>query len=366
MRLPRFLIVLAAATAATASGQTPGASWFFAVSGDSRDCGDVIMPKIAHAIESRQPRAPVEFYWHLGDFRRMGSVDCDIAKRGDPSYDCRDRPKADPDDIARYNAAAWSDFLERQIAPFGKLPVFLGIGNHELYGGHTREQYRQTFARWLTQEPIEGQAGETWYHWVKNGVDFIALDNAEGSAFPPDEVVWLARILAADANNDAIHTIAVGLHAALPFSKSRNHAMDSTCAGRCSGSQVYDMLYRAQKLGAAHDKRKKVYVFASHSHFFEQNVYDTPEHAGQVLPGWIIGTAGAEHYGDTIDYGYLEVEARPDGTLLPRFREVDRETPPLLSGPEAQLLTDYCFTKNKRSHAGDDEWKGDCACGAVR
>jgi hypothetical protein len=126
------------------------------------------------------------------------------------------------------------------------------------------------------------------------------------------------------------------------------------------------MLYRAQNLTAAPEKRKKVYVFASHSHFFEQNVYDTHEHAGQVLPGWIIGTAGAEHYGDTIDYGYLEVEARPDGTLLPRFREVGRESPPLLSGPEAQLLTDYCITKNKRGHAGDNEWKGDCACGAVR
>jgi hypothetical protein len=84
-----------------------------------------------------------------------------------------------------------------------------------------------------------------------------------------------------------------------------------------------------------------------------------------VLPGWIIGTAGAEHYGDTIDYGYLEVEALPDGTLVPRFREVGRDSPPLLSGPESQPLTDYCFTQNKRSRT-DDEWRGDCACGAVR
>src|SRR5690242_14324513 len=40
----------------------PTGTWTFAVSGDSRNCGDVIMPAIAADSASHAPR----FYWHLG------------------------------------------------------------------------------------------------------------------------------------------------------------------------------------------------------------------------------------------------------------------------------------------------------------
>jgi len=40
-------------------------TWNFVVAGDSRNCGDLVMPAIA-----RQAKADgAEFYWHLGDFR---------------------------------------------------------------------------------------------------------------------------------------------------------------------------------------------------------------------------------------------------------------------------------------------------------
>ena len=43
-------------------------TWRFIVSGDSRNCGDVVMPAIAaQAIEKYQPA----FYWHLGDLRAI-------------------------------------------------------------------------------------------------------------------------------------------------------------------------------------------------------------------------------------------------------------------------------------------------------
>jgi hypothetical protein len=52
-------------------GKLPGVSWKFAVSGDSRNCGDVVMPTIAdNALKQK-----VEFYWHLGDFGKMSGVD---------------------------------------------------------------------------------------------------------------------------------------------------------------------------------------------------------------------------------------------------------------------------------------------------
>ena len=40
--------------------------------------------------------------------------------------------------ISKYFADAWPDFIQHQLVPFGDLPVFLGIGNHELVAPMTR------------------------------------------------------------------------------------------------------------------------------------------------------------------------------------------------------------------------------------
>jgi hypothetical protein len=370
------LVVSALAPVAGAQAPPP-ALWAFAVSGDSRDCGDLVMPKIARAIEGEAGGPPAELYWHLGDFRRMYDIDCDILKRRHPAYDCRSRP---PDQLDRFEMAdyldvAWDDFIERQLGGFQKTPVLLGIGNHELYG-RTRDDYRKAFRKWLLQAPIHEQRvldssrgiftteGSTFYRVVRKGVDFISLDNADENGFSREQLVWLARVLAADAADDSVKTIVAGMHAALPYSTSRGHAMDSTCAGLCSGQQAYDLLFRAQNLAGNPEKRKHAYVLASHSHYFLENIYDTPEHRGQVLPGWIIGTAGAQQYQETIQYGYTRMEVRPDGTLTVQFREVGAETPPLASGPGAKELTDFCYGINKRPPP-NDVFRGDCACGAA-
>ncbi|MGH9830318.1 MAG: hypothetical protein ACREDR_44485, partial [Blastocatellia bacterium] len=315
-----ILAIAAVSIAATASGSKPNrkqgtgqaGTWYFALSGDSRDCGDLIVPKIAESV--RHGKDPVSFYWHLGDFRRMFSMDCDVIKRQFPSYDCKSRPAGvlAPDAFTSYVGMAWDDFIERQLKPFGDLPVFLGIGNHELLSKKTRDDYRQKFQPWLTTKSIEDQRradssagitsseGDTYYHFFKDGVDFIALDNADRESFSPAQVLWMLQVLDRDNNDFAVKTIIVGMHEALPFSKSSNHAMDISCQGICTGQQVYDLLYRSYSMHGKH-----VYVFASHSHYFQEDIYNTPEHKGRVLPGWIVGTAGAEQYQQTIMYGYL-------------------------------------------------------------
>ena len=54
----------------------PPGAWQFIVSGDSRNCGDVVMPSIAaHSA----PYSP-SFYWHLGDFRAIYRFDQDYAQ----------------------------------------------------------------------------------------------------------------------------------------------------------------------------------------------------------------------------------------------------------------------------------------------
>jgi hypothetical protein len=377
-----FLALLAVFAAGPARGQepAPAGTWYFAVSGDSRDCGDLVMPKIARDVEVRRAAAPAAFYWHLGDFRRLFGPDCDMVKRDRPDWDCAARPESalGTDAMNRYLDAAWDDFLDRQIVPFGDTPVFLGIGNHELAAGRTRDEFRRKFQKWLASAPIHLQRireaamsppfysteGDTYYHFVQNGVDFLYLDNADGASFSAAQLGWLQTVLENDAKDPSIRTIVAGMHEALPYSKQRGHAMDASCQGLCSGEWAYDLLFRAQAIGG-----KRVYVFASHSHLFVADAFaGQPEHTGQVLPGWIVGTAGAQQYrqeGDPIQYGYVLVAVHPDGTLDVTFHEVTRDSPPVPTYKGAGPLTDFCFTRN-RTVPGNSVYTGSCACGQSR
>ena len=58
----------------SAVAQSTNATWSFAVSGDSRNCGDFVMPAIASSVKAEHDA----FYWHLGDFRWMSNPDQDM------------------------------------------------------------------------------------------------------------------------------------------------------------------------------------------------------------------------------------------------------------------------------------------------
>src|SRR6202044_805100 len=109
----------------------------FAVSGDSRNCGDVVMPAIAAGVK----QSSAAFYWHLGDYRAIYNFDEDM----------QHQPQniAKPLTISQYLSVAWDDFIQNQILPFATTPVFLGIGNHDTVPPKTREQFLIQFADWL-------------------------------------------------------------------------------------------------------------------------------------------------------------------------------------------------------------------------
>ncbi len=114
-----FVLLTLTLLAAALSAQRPEATsgtWKFAISGDSRNCGDIVMPAIAQGVRSDG----AAFYWHLGDYRAIYTFDEDYHHT---------HPQAT---ISQYFAAAWPDFIQHQLLPFGDLPVFLEIGNHEL------------------------------------------------------------------------------------------------------------------------------------------------------------------------------------------------------------------------------------------
>jgi hypothetical protein len=354
--LPQFAHAQSAPPASTVSAATPSTTWNFAVSGDSRNCGDVTMPAIAAGVAQDH----AAFYWHLGDFRKLSDFDEDM----------QHQPKniASPLSISTYLATAWDDFLQNQIATFGKTPVFLGIGNHELVWPHTREMYLIQFADWLDTPVLRDQRLSddknnhklvAYFHWIQSGIDFISLDNATDDAFDQPQLLWFERTLKLAGANPHIQTVVVGMHEALPDSISSNHAMDESEPGIVSGRRVYRDLLALQN-----DSHKRVYVLASHSHYYMDGIFNTEywRNNGGILPGWIIGTAGAIRYAlppnkteakaaETNVYGYLLATAKPNGEIDFVFRKLNESDIPasVVDIYKADFVR-WCFEKNSAAH----------------
>jgi hypothetical protein len=337
------------------AAQPPADStWKFAVSGDSRNCGDIVMPAIASGVLASRS----EFYWHLGDFRAIYTFDEDMvppASLGLP---------AKPLTISAYEAAAWPDFIAHQLVPFGSLPVMLSTGNHETIPPATLPLYLLQFADWLATPGLRAQrladnpqdhVLRAYYHWVNRNIDFITLNNAGTDQFDAAQLTWFQSVVNRDEKSDKVQTLVVGMHAALPGSLGDSHSMSNWAQGNVSGRQVYEALWHAQSV--AH---KKVYILASHSHYFMEDVFRTDAWKGKVLPGWIVGTAGAVRYrlpvgtvpgpkAMTDVYGYLAGTAAADGSIAFSFQQVHlADLLRVNQGKYAESLVRWCVDQNKQ------------------
>jgi len=342
---------------APAGGAPSTSLWKFAVSGDSRNCGDVVMPAIAAAVAN----SGANFYWHLGDFRRMSDVDEDIQHQ--PEH------LRNPLTIPEYREMAWKDFITSQLQPFGALPLYLARGNHELVSRQAADAdaaYVEQFTPWLDQPTLrvqrliddpEDRDMHIYYHWIENGVDFISLDNGP-SEFDLLQVTWFEKILANDLADPKVLTIVAGMHEALPESISRSHSMNQTQPGIETGRRVYRDLLDAQNQGHKH-----VYVLASHSHYLMEGIFNTPywrTHGG-VLPGWIVGTAGAVRYrlppqkssaktAKTNVYGFLLATVSPSGEIRFDFQLLnEHDVPTLVSARYTPQFVHWCFVQNSQA-----------------
>ena len=352
-----LLGIVSAAALAQSSGQNK--TWHFAVSGDSRNCGDIVMPAIA-ADASKHSAA---FYWHLGDLRAIYGADQDFVAEASQ--------QGQPTDLAAYEQRAWDDFIDNQLKVWGDVPFYLGIGNHEVAPPKSRAQFIQKFHAYLDRPDIREQRlkddkkatePSAHFHWMRDGIDFIYLDNATADQFDAAQMQWLKGVLDRDRKDAAIHTVVVGMHEALPESISINHSMNQFPAGIASGRKVYQMLLTMQN-----DAHKFVYVLASHSHYYMDGIYNTSywRANGGVLPGWIIGTAGAERYplppnaGDahaakTNVYGYLIATVNPEGkapgTIEFKFEELSEgQVPDNVVQRFGKSTVHECFIGNRRN-----------------
>ena len=286
------------------------------------------------AIAAGAARDRAQFYWHLGDYRAIYAFDEDIVHQ--PEH------LKKPLTIGDYESLAWQDFIESQLASFGSMPVFLAMGNHEAIPPMNRDELLPRFADWLNTPVIARQRLQddphdhrmkTYYHWIEHGVAFYTLDNATTDQFDPDQLSWFERVLARDSADRSVATVVVGMHEALPDSIAAVHSMSDFAAGTESGRRVYADLLRAQN-----EAHKRVYVLASHSHYFMDGIFNSQywrAHGG-VLPGWIVGTAGAVRYplpanikdaraAQTNVYGYLLATVAAFGRDSLRFREIGGE-----------------------------------------
>jgi hypothetical protein len=312
------------------------------------------------AQSARQHHA--EFYWHLGDFRAMYTVDEDMQQRYNSKLP-----------LEEYRRIAWSDFIANQIAPFQSVPVRLGIGNHELIGT-TQAEYLAQFGYWLdTPELRDQRVGDNpqdlvpkpYYHWKYRHVDFISLDNSGEDGFDEPQMSWFENILERDKKDGDVLTVVVGMHRALPNSNACGHSMNGDPAGGHpnsldSGRKAYTDLVKWKK-----ESGKRVYVLASHSHFYMEHLYDTaywrnPQH-GEVLPGWIVGTAGAKRYNlpdlpkdvlkktdaKTDVWGYLLENVHADGAIRFAFQKLGAESlPPAVRGRYGNKFVNFCLKEN--------------------
>jgi hypothetical protein len=356
MRIALLAVALAAAPAAHAAhaASSAGVTWRFAVSGDSRNCGDVVMPAIARGVK----KDGAQFYWHLGDFRAIYDFDQDmLAAHGGKLL------------IAQYQRSAWDDFIANQLMPFGATSVYLGIGNHELVPPMTRADYVAQFADWLDAPELRDQRLaddptdrrlKTYYHWKHGPVDFISMDNASAEQFDDSQLAWFERTLAKAKADPTVKAVVVGMHEALPNSFSCGHGMNDSAAGTESGRRVYrDLLQWSKETG------KSVRLLASHSHFVLGDLYATPywknskaEGRG-VLSGWLNGAAGAVRYALPPDlpagtfaktgvYGYLLGTVKSDGDVGFEFKEVRRQdVPEEIVARYGKKTVDDCFAGNR-------------------
>ncbi len=330
--------------------------WRFAVSGDSRNCGDIVMPAIANGVRAEN----AAFYWHLGDFRAIYRFDQDY-------WQTHLTPDPRAMLISNYIQNAWQDFIDNQLKAFGNTPVYLAPGNHEVIPPKTHEDYIVQFADWLDMPTIREQrlrdnaqdsTVHPYYHWIKDGIDFVTLDNSSNS-FDKPQLKWLKLLINRDTSDAAVRALVVGMHEALPQSISADHSMDQSAEGEDTGLQAYQALltFKAQS-------HKPVYVLSSHSHYFMEDIFNTGywrTHGG-ILPGWIIGTAGAERYklppnwhdakqAKTYVYGYLlaTVTDSRDDPIHFEFRQLsESDVPPDVSARYTPSLVHECWVENPK------------------
>jgi hypothetical protein len=254
--------------------------------------------------------------------------------------------------------------------------VYVGLGNHELLMrgplpadlDRSHDDSIQEFSKFMAGSKTG------YYRWKVRQVDFINLDNSRDAGFDPAQLEWLRARLGEDQADASIRSVVVGMHRALPNSLACGHGMNGNPGAPAkqnrttteSGREAYRYLWEFQRA-----TRKHVYLLASHSHFYMENIFNTPYWKNRAekqaatardtapLDGWLIGTAGAVRFrlpddlpreaaAITYVYGYLLATVAPDGEVAFEFKQITKDDlPGEVLDRYRKPLIDFCFLANR-------------------
>jgi hypothetical protein len=117
-------------------------------------------------------------------------------------------------------------------------------------------------------------------------------------------------------------------------------------------------------LKVRNNNHKRVYVLASHSHYFMDGTFNTDywRHHGGVLPGWIIGTAGAVRYALPSDaasahaamtnvYGFLAGTVDRHSRIRFDFQRLNEaDIPAAITARYTPEFVHWCFAQNSQAN----------------
>lgn len=233
----------------------------------------------------------------------------------------------------------------------------------------SHKDFTTKFAKWLGRD--------SYYDWRLGQVHFINLDNSFDAGFDDPQISWLEGLLKDDISDKDVRAVVVGMHRALPNSLACGHSMngdpytsaEDNLKSLVSGRRAYFDLWNFQNTSGKH-----VYVLASHSHFYMENIFNTAYWNNRnekdigllkgtkeqtTLEGWLIGTAGAVRYrlpdnlppttlAVTHAYGYLLGTVNSDGTIGFRFNQVAEDDVPMeIRTRYGKTFVDFCFLANR-------------------
>ena len=239
------------------------------------------------------------------------------------------------------------------------------MGNHETIPPATRDAWLIQFADWLEIPRIRAQRLKdnpqdhklhAYYHWVKAQRRlYYARQRQRRISSMPLSSTGFARSSSAMKHPRISEPSWSECTRHCPAASDTRTAWAIGPQGDKSGREVYQQLWHAQD--SAH---KRVYILASHSHFFMEDVYQTADWKNKVLPGWIVGTAGAVRYrippeagpaqkAQTDVYGYMIGTVAADGSVSFEFQKLSLED--LLAvdhGTYPEALVRWCYSENKQ------------------
>ena len=127
----------------------------------------------------------------------------------------------------------------------------------------------------------------SYYHWIDRRIAFYFLDNATDDQFDDAQVAWFERALTRNSADRSIRTIVARMNKPPPNGYDTATSIKRSPRPRRPDDIVYTDLLKAQR-----DGHKRVYVLASHQHFYMEDASPTRPTGRTTAASCRVGWSG--------------------------------------------------------------------------